>query len=294
MANDLLAKPGTPLSVRVAEVNAAPAHKVKDLATHVYKRQDGAFLMTYYEVLQRPRQEVIDALIAYEVAAGIVVDDGSAPKPAAAPAPTPVAVVAPAPVAPQPTPVAAPWSPAPTPTAVTVQPQVTQAPPSALEPVQSPRPSRRSQAKAAQATAPVPTPAPEPVVAAPAPTPVVAPTPAPVPTPVITRMEVAPQAPVAPSAPVFQMTPPSAPAFVPPTPVAAPVAVAQQSVDLTPVLARLDKITTTVVNLDAKTDHMLFVLYHLFSGMYGQTVQQNNIKTFSDFKKYIQAISTPQ
>lgn len=293
MANDLIAKPGTPVAVRIAEVQAAPAHKVKDLATHVYKKPDGTPLMSYYEALQRPRQEVIDAIISYEVATGVLVNDGGAAQPPAAPAPTPVAASVPAPVA-----AAAPasnWAPAPTP--VAIPPQVGQVPPTALEPVQSPRPSRRSQAKAAQAAAPAPAPtavaAPIPEPAAPPPTPIVAPQPvaAVPPTPVITRMEAGP---VPPSAPSFPVVPPSAPTFVPPTPVAAPVVAKAEAVDLGPVVARLDKVITSVTNLDAKTDHMLFVLYHLFSGMYGQTVQQNNIKTFSDFKKYIQAISNPQ
>lgn len=300
--NEFAAKPGTTATARRAEIESAPFTRVRDLVVNVYKLPNGQPVMGYVESLGADHAVVKDKLIEFELANNLIVNDGggaapvqpSAPPPQAAPAPTAPGVLfsaTPAQVAPPKTPVpmpeAAPANGAAPATRISRRAQAQKggmAPPPSTPPVQLSIPG-----SSPEQTAPPRTPVPMgPVNGFTMPT---------------APAQVKEASFTAPVTPVF--TPPP-PGFTPPAAAAGPVS---QSVDLGPLLQKLDSFGVgleaavknsdsamkTAINLDAKTDHMMTVLWYICQNTaFGQTLAANKIDSLSKFKQYAQFLSNPQ
>lgn len=229
--------PGTPLSQRRDYLynQATRFIEIRNLAYLDYKNPDGTPLMTYEETLT-DRDVVREKILNYELANGLIVNDGAAGQaaptnfpamnpevqhmsftPAPAPFAPPAAAPAPAPTfAPAPTPTFAPAPVAAAPSA----PQATGPQPELQAPPTSGRGRRKAPGAGGAAVAPPPAAPP----AGPAPTVEAQPTFAPPPAPGF-------------AAPAPTFAAPPAPTFSAPV---APVPVAPASVDFTPVFQRVD------------------------------------------------------
>lgn len=246
---ELAPTPGTPASVRKGQLDAARYVAVRNLAHMIYKKPDGSALMTFGETLDE-RDKVKATIIGHEISLGLLVNDL---QPGVVPAAQPQAVPMAAPV-----PVAAP-----APQAVPQQMSLAGAPPngsSQFVPQMAVPPAATPQAAAAAGAAPQEQSAPPAVparkrrtaagVGAAVAPPPASPAGVPAPQAAPPAFSPPPQASFAPPAAAPQMTPQAAftpAAFTPPVgpaPVPQPVAApsASVSVDLSPILAKLDQL----------------------------------------------------
>lgn len=297
------AKKGTTLSARRAEIDAAPFPKIRDLAVNVYKKPDGTGIMAYIESLGADHAVTKDKVIEYELAQGLLVPDGSTGAVAgqlAAPPPTPITPIMPEVAAPPKTPVPA------------------QTQPVAAAPVNGApalRQSRRSQQKGGMAAPPDAPPVQLSI-------------------PGSSKEETAapPRTPVAPSngftAPVPQSNGFTAPvavdptptqfSFVPPVPSSFTTSVQTNGAahqaptanfDIGPILQGIeslsrgveaavktgDKALHKVTDLDAKTDHMMTILWYICQSTgFNTNLINNKIDSLTKFKQYAQFLSNPQ